>query len=82
MIFDAAEIGQIFICHLNLFDFSVEDNLLETNKDYNSSDMMSRLTRGTRLFGTKNFSRRVLFNLFRMKSEDWTKFSNSSLRER
>ena len=82
MIFAVAEIGQIFICHLNLFDFSIEDNLLETNKDYNSSDIMSRLTRGTKLFGTKNFSHQILFNLFGMQSEDWTKFPNSYLRER
>jgi hypothetical protein len=46
MIFDAAEIGQIFICHLNLFDFFIEDNLLETNHDYKPADTMSRLTRG------------------------------------
>jgi hypothetical protein len=36
----------------------------------------------TELFGTENFSRRVLFNLFGMKSEDWTKFPNSYSRKR
>jgi hypothetical protein len=36
----------------------------------------------TELFFTENFSLQVLFNLFGLNSEGWTKFSNSFLCER